>query len=284
MSVLLKVAMTALAAAALAAVLLLALWPFLRHQLMYPGGRMRADQADPKLWGLPTAEEVRIETADGVTLHGWWIPAAGPRADARGAVIYFHGNASTIGPRAWLGGRLARRGVHVLLFDYRGYGLSDGRPGEAGLRRDARAAWDHVVEARGVPPERIVLMGNSLGSAVATDLALDRHDAAALILSAPFPDFPALFRHHAPWLPLRLLPWRSNRWEAGSRVGALAMPVLIALGELDRVVPPHLSRAVYDAASEPRRLVVTDAEHNTLVAEPAFWHAIDEQLDDALGR
>lgn len=272
---------------ALGAVVGLALWPSLRRHLTYPGGHLTPEEGDPARWGLPDAEEVRIPTTDGVTLHGWWIPAAGPTDDpACGTVIYFHGNANTIAPRAWLGRRLAGRGLNVLLFDYRGYGLSEGRPREDGLRRDARAAWAHVVERRVAEPERVILFGHSLGSAVALELALSLDDdraPAAVVLGAPFPDFPTLFRHHAPWLPFSWLPWREGRYDAGSRIGQLGVPVLLLVGEADRVVPPAASRAVYHDAAEPRRLVSTDADHATLIAHPAVWRALDALIDERLG-
>lgn len=289
--------------------LFLALWPSLRHQVTYPGGRLSPDEGDPARWGLPTAEQVWLETADGVRIHGWWIPAQGaapagrtaragpegmaraepgdadgePRAEpACGAVVYFHGNGNTIAPRAWIGRRLSRLGLDVLLFDYRGYGLSEGRPSEEGLRLDARAAWHHVIEERGIPPERLILFGHSLGSAVATELALD-HPPGALVLSAPFTDFRALFRHHAPWLPVGLLPWGDGRYDAGSRIGDIDAPVLIALGTTDRLIPPRFSRAVYDAAPQPRRLIETPADHNTLVAHPDVWRALGALLRERLG-
>lgn len=263
-----------------AALLALVVWPFLRHQVIYPGGRLNPDEGDPALWGLPDAEQVRFEASDGVSLHGWWVPAS--VSEPCGAVVYFHGNANTIAPRAWLGRDLARLGVDVLLFDYRGYGVSEGRPSADGLRRDARAAWSYVVEERGVAPERLVLFGHSLGSAVATQLAMER-PAAGLIVGAPFPDFPTLFGHHAPWLPLRVLPWRDGRYDVGSRIDELRIPVLMAIAENDEVIPPDISRTVYDRAPEPRRLVTVPAEHATLVAHPEVWRELERFLEERLG-
>ncbi len=268
-----------------AAVLLLlaglvqALWPTLRRQITYPGGRLSPAEGDPARWGLPDGEQVWLEAEDGIRIHGWWVPAS---RESCGAVIYFHGNGDTIAPRAWLARRLSELGLDVLLFDYRGYGLSEGRPSERGLRLDARAAWDHVVEERGTPPEGLLLFGHSLGSAVATELALHR-PAAALALGAPFPAFPDLVRHHASWLPVGLLPWNDGRYDAGARIGDVAIPVLIALGKGDRVIPPRFSRAVYHAAPEPRRLVETAAEHNTLIGQPEVWRALTDLLRDRLG-
>lgn len=257
------------------------IWPIVRHRTTFPGGTLSVRDADPQRWGLRGAEQVRITTDDGVRLHSWWVPAD-PGTARCGAVIYFHGNANTIAPRAWVGRRFAARGVDILMLDYRGYGLSSGRPSEEGLALDARAAWHYVLEERGVDPGRLVLLGHSLGSAVATELALER-DAAGLILGAPFPGLPAAFAAHLPWLPVGLLPWTEDRFEVGGRIGDLGMPVLILAGERDALVTPDLSRRVFTAAPEPRRLAMVDAEHNTLLGHRDSWAAIDRFLAETLG-
>ena len=273
-------------------VLLALLWPLARHRFIYPGGVLTQDRADPAAHGLPRSEQVWLEADDGVRLHAWWTPAEGP---ARGAVLYCHGNAETLATRAWLADRLSRLGVDVLLFDYRGYGLSEGRASEDGLARDARAAWLHVTRERGVPPDRVVLMGHSLGSAVATRLALELQvettAPAALVVGAPFPDMPTLFAHHAPWLPDIALRWRSDRHAAGRRLGRVDVPVLALIAEHDEVIPPELSRAVLDAApgradggteGDTLRLVTAPAEHGTLMGHPEVWTALDGFLDAVL--
>ncbi|MDX1674196.1 MAG: alpha/beta fold hydrolase [Longimicrobiales bacterium] len=310
------------AAGAVGAVMVLGalLWPLARHRLIYPGGILSLDRADPAAHGLPRSEQVWLEADDGVRLHAWWTPAEG---EARGTVVYCHGNAETLATRAWLADRLSRLGVHVLLFDYRGYGLSQGRASEEGLARDARAAWRHVTRDRETPPDRVVLMGHSLGSAVATRLALelqgdgdgpagDRGDGydigrgrdrsgpsgetaveiettapAALVVGAPFPDMPTLFAHHAPWLPDIALRWRSDRHAAGSRLRRVGVPVLALIADGDEVVPPALSREVIDAASiqadgHTLRLVTVPAQHGTLMGHPDVWAALDRFLDAVL--
>ena len=199
------------------AVLVALLWPTLKHRAIYPGGILTEAMSHPSMHGLRDAEEVWLEAEDGVRIHAWWTPAregaagagsAAVEAPSRGTVLYAHGNAETMATRAWLADRLSRRGFDVLLFDYRGYGLSEGRASEEGLARDARAAWRHIVAERGVAPDRVVLMGHSLGSAVATRLALevqngevdaeeagaegagDDDGLAGLVVGAPFPDMP----------------------------------------------------------------------------------------------
>ncbi len=281
------------------AVLAMLLWPLARHRFIYPGGELSPERADPALHGLPAAEQVWLEAEDGVRIHGWWTPAEGPggRAPAgavaggRGTVIYCHGNAESLATRAWIADRLSRMGLQVLLFDYRGYGLSEGRPDEEGLARDARAAWRHVVEARGVDPGRVVLMGHSLGSAVATRLALelgavDQGDGArsmapgrpaALVVGSPFPSMPTVFEHHAPWLPARALRWRNDRHDAGARLDRADLPTLVIIGSLDEVIPPALSRRVAEPLGEAA-VVTVPADHGAVMGHPEAWSALETFL------
>ena len=258
------------------------LWPLARHRFIYPGGSLSAARSDPALYGLADSEELWLTADDGVRLHAWWTPA---RTDARGAVIYCHGNAETLVTRAWVAERLARLGYHTLLFDYRGYGLSDGRASEEGLARDARAAWRHVVEERRVAPDRVVLMGHSLGSAVATRLALELQDGpAALVVGSPFPDMPTLFAHHAPWLPGIALRWGRDRHDAGSRIAEVRAPTLIVIGSEDQVIPPEISRAVAAAAESGRadagvERVMVPADHGSVMGHPEVWRRLEAFLE-----
>lgn len=287
-------------------------WPLLKHRAIYPGGVLTEAMSHPSMHGLPDAEEVWLEAGDAVRIHAWWTPAR-EGAPSRGTVIYCHGNAETMATRAWIADRLAGLGLDVLLFDYRGYGLSEGRASEEGLARDARAAWRYVVGTRGVAPDRVVLMGHSLGSAVATRLALelerdgpgalkpkyvprgagdpegsgepgpnDGVGPAALVVGSPFPDMPALFAHHAPWLPDFGLRWRTERHDAGARLGAVDAPVLVIIGTEDAVVPPELSRRVYDAAGERPTVVTVPADHAVVMGHPAVWAALQRFLGAVL--
>ncbi len=154
-----------------------------RQMIFYPEGLSERD-ADPALWGLAAAESVFVDTEDGVRLHGWWIPASNSPANSRAvdaptgssgeaceAVIFFHGNAGNIASRAPIAARLSGLGLAVLLIDYRGYGRSEGKPSEEGLYADGRAAYRHVVDVKSVSADRLVVIGNSLGGAVATSVA-----------------------------------------------------------------------------------------------------------------
>lgn len=274
-------------------------WPLARHRFIYPGGDLPPELADPALHGLTRSRQVWLEAEDGVRVHAWWTPALqGDDADVqaaptpshpaarapRGVVIYCHGNAESMATRAWIAERLSRMGLDVLLFDYRGYGLSGGRSSEEGLARDARAAWQYVVEERAVAPNRVIIMGHSLGSAVAARLALSVDPApAGLVVGSPFPSMPAVFAHHAPWLPGWTLRWRRERFEAGSRLADLHAPLMAIIGTDDAVIPPELSFQVLDAAAEPVTRVPVSADHNTVMGHAGVWEALGAFVEDALG-
>ncbi len=268
-----------LTAAALVVALRLVL-PRVIHRFIYYPHRLEEHEADPEDWGLSTAETVFLETEDGVRLHAWWLPA--PEGLARhGTAVYFHGNAGHLAHRAGMGLALSRAGLDVLLVDYRGYGLSEGTPDEAGLHRDARAAWRYVTSARGVPPGRVLLFGESLGGAVAVELAT-REPVGALVLVAPLPGTVRIARAHYP-LPNFLLDWPNHRFDALARIGGVAAPVLMAHGDHDRVVPRAEGRLLYQAAPEPKRWY--DAEgygHNDLYDDPGFWRAVEVFVGEAL--
>lgn len=248
--------------------------------LYLPGPRPTVG-ASPTEVGLARGEELRLVTSDGVELHGWWIPAAG--SDACGAVIYFHGNAGSLVDRAFIARRLSSAGFHALLVDYRGYGLSGGSPDEEGLYRDARAAWRHALEARGMDPARIAVAGHSLGSAVAAWLA-STEPAGAAVLTGAFPSVPALAAEAYAWLPDAVFRgWPTNRFETARRVGDVRGRVLVARGGGDRLVPRELTRRVHEAAG-PRAawFEAPGAGHDDLWDDEAFWARLVPFLEDAL--
>jgi len=233
----------------------------------------RAHEATPAGLGLPS-EEVRLTAEDGVRLHGWFLPVQG----ARWTVLLSHGNAGNISHRLdrtlFLQTRL---GASVLLYDYRGYGSSEGSPDEPGTYRDARAAYRYLVEQKQVPPERLVLFGESLGSAVSLDLAL-AHPAAALILEAPFTSVPAMARTTI-FFPLA--PFVRTRYDNLEKVGRLRMPLLVLQGDHDEVVPFAQGRRLFEAAPGPKRFfAIPGAGHNDtfLVGGDAYWQAIADFL------
>src|SRR5262249_23113222 len=144
-------------------------------------------------------EDVWMKTADGVRLHGWFIKASTQPATA--TVIYFHGNGGNISNVGWVGQSLAERGLDVLLFDYRGYGRSEGSVAdEQALNRDADAAYDYVTSERGVRPDQLALYGASLGTTMAIDLAA-RKECAALVIESGLSSASDLASALLPWLP-----------------------------------------------------------------------------------
>lgn len=235
-----------------AALLLALLWALQRRLIYLP---FPAD-VPPVAAVLPGAREVVLRTDDGLRLGAWFLE---PR-DAAAAVLVAPGNAGNRSLRAPLAAALARRGVAVLLFDYRGYGGNRGRPTQAGLARDVRAARRFLLDEADFARERILYYGESLGSAVVTELATT-HPPAALVLRSPFTDLASVGRVHYPFLPVRLL--LRDRFPLAEQIAGVAVPTTVVYGEDDGIVPPAQSRAVAAAAAGPARLVeVAGADHN----------------------
>ena len=231
------------------------LWALQRQLTYFP------DPAPPPPAGtvLTGAEDVELTTSDGLRLGAWWLPAEDPAAPA---VLVAPGNGGARGLRAPLARALADEGLSVLLLDYRGYGGNPGSPSEEGLARDVRAARRWLLDA-GVPPERLVYFGESLGCAVVTALAAE-HPPAGLVLRSPFTDLAAVGRHHYPFLPVRAL--LRDRFPVADLVARIDVPIVVVLGGADSIVPPGQSRAVAEAAPDLRQLVeVPGADHNDRV-------------------
>jgi uncharacterized protein len=200
-----------------------------------------------------------LETDDGERLHGWWIDA---RKDSLGHLLLCHGNAGNIGDRVLHAALLTTTGFDVLLFDYRGYGRSSGTPSEDGTYRDARATLTCLLEQPGVDPSRVFYLGESLGGAVALDLALVRPPAGLVLLSA-FTGVRELGRLHYPFVPAALVP---DAYPALRRIHELHAPLLVLHGDRDDIVPLSQGRALYDAAPGAKRMhVFPGLGHNDLV-------------------
>jgi uncharacterized protein len=254
-----RVGIIILVVAALLAVAVGLLWAFQRHLIYLPS----AGPVPPAAAVLPDAEEVSFETADGLRLQGWFVPARpGPEArpERGAAVLVCNGNGGDRSMRAELAAGLSRLGLAVLLFDYRGYGGNPGRPSEDGLAADARAALGYLAGRPEVDPDRMVYLGESLGAAVALRLATER-PPAALVLRSPFVSLAEVGRRHYPVLPVSLL--LRDRYDSAALVGRLRAPLLVVAGGRDRIVPASHSRRLFATAPEPKRLVVLDgADHN----------------------
>jgi len=200
----------------------------------------------PAAASLPEAQEVMLTTKDGEKLIAWHVP---PR-DGKPIVIYLQGNAGALDLRVGRFKWLVADGTGLLALSYRGYGGSTGKPSEAGLIRDAQAAYDFTV-AR-FPPERIVLWGESLGTGVAVALAAER-EISGLILDAPFTSAADVGAAAYPFLPVRWL--MKDTFHSDERITHLNAPLLVLHGELDRIVPIIFGEKLFSLAKDPKRMV-----------------------------
>lgn len=258
------------------AAVLAALWVMQGRLIHLPHVPGRSLEATPAARGLDY-ETVRIDTADGERLHGWFLPDPG----ARGTVLFLHGNAGNISHRLDSLSLLRDLGVQVLIIDYRGYGESTGTPGEEGLYADARAAWAHLTGERGIPPERIVALGRSLGSAVAARLATER-PLAGVILEAAFTSVTDLAARQYPMFPVR--PLLRHRYDTQANLQSVQQPVLVVHGRDDTIVPPAHGEALFEAAPNAVDYILLDGGHDDafLTSEQAYRRALDAFLDQVL--
>ena len=202
-------------------------------------------------------EDAEFQAADGTKLHGWYVPAENPSA----VVLFCHGNAGNITHRIDLMGAMQKHvGASVLVFDYRGFGRSEGSPDEPGVLQDARAARQWLSERTGVAEQDIVLMGESLGGGVAVDLAA-KDGARGLILEDTFTSLPDMAAYHYWWLPARWL--MRSRLDSLAQIGQYRGPLLMAHGDADTIVPIEYAERLFAAANEPKQfLVERGADHN----------------------
>jgi fermentation-respiration switch protein FrsA (DUF1100 family) len=238
---------------------LLALLFFAQRSLMYFPDRMRVAPSDA---GLPQAEEVVLETADGEKVIAWHIPPQ----EGRPVVIYFHGNGGALHIRVGRFRALTAGGDGLVALSYRGYGGSTGRPSEAGLLADAAAAHGFAVARH--PMAKIVLWGESLGSGVAIALAKQR-PVGGLVLEAPFTSAVDIAAAVYPFVPVRLL--MLDQFRSDEHIGAIKAPVLILHGERDRVVPIAYGERLFALAHEPKKFVrFPQGDHNDLDTQGAI--------------
>lgn len=230
-----------------------------RRLIYFPASEL---ESDPGRHGL-AFEELALTTADGVRLHGWWLPhpTAGESTGQEpiSALLLLHGNAGNIAGRLDLARAFLDMGLSVLLLDYRGYGRSEGSPSEQGLYQDARAAYRHLVEERGIAARRIVVYGESLGGAVAIDLAHD-HALGALIVEATFFSLVELGASLYPWLPVGLL--QRDRFESGSKIAQVSAALLVIHSPQDEIVPLAHAERLLEAAGARQELLATAGGHN----------------------
>jgi hypothetical protein len=222
--------------------LLTLMYVFQRALMYFPDGR----RALPARAGLPQAEEVTFKSTDGETLIAWHVPPRGNKP----VVLYFQGNAGGLDLRAERFKWLSAGSTGLVALCYRGYGGSSGKPSEAGLIQDARAAYD--FSAARYAPSRLVIFGESLGTAVAIALAAER-PVAGVILDAPFTSAVAIGAAAYPFAPVRLLT--KDQWRSDQRIARINAPVLVLHGDKDPIVSIRFGEALFALANEPKRMV-----------------------------
>ncbi len=252
----------------LAAMLIVAAaWVFQDHMIFFPPPA----GPEPRIAAPARLEEIVLRTSDGYALRGWLAHRG------RGLIIYFGGNAEET---SWLVSESDRFGDwSVLAVNYRGYGHSEGTPGERALFADALLIHDY---ARSRPHwDRIILMGRSLGSAVAVHVAAQR-TVSALVLVTPFDSLAEVGAGHYPFLPVRWL--LRHRFDAVSLAPSIKVPALVVAAAADRIVPPKHARRLFQALGGPRQWVaVPGADHNDIDAHEAYWTVIGGFLEGVAG-
>jgi len=260
-------------AAIVAYVILVLIVRAMEPRLVFAPGPARRLTPPPAALGLDP-ELVRFRAEDGVTLSAWVMRPPAGTADARWLLIC-HGNAGNLSEsgRALHYAGLRELGVGILAFDYRGYGESEGSPDERGVYLDAVAAYRYLRDTLGVPAQRIVIFGHSLGSAVAVELAT-REPAAGLILDGALLSGVARGGEIYPWLPVRLIA--RNRFESDRKIGRLTLPKLFLHARADDVVPIDHGERLFALAPEPKRFVPLAGGHGDafLVDSAAYFGAI----------
>jgi fermentation-respiration switch protein FrsA (DUF1100 family) len=259
------------------AVLAGALFFYQPNLLYFPDMPTREIEVTPGDIGLDF-EPLTLATRDNEQLDAWLVPAD----SARGVVLFCHGNAGNISHRLESIRQFHELGLSVLIFDYRGYGQSSGKPTEKGTYRDADAAWHYLVEQHGIPPERIVLFGRSLGASIAADLAT-RQAAAAVILESAFTSVPDVAAKFYPWLPVR---WLSRyRYDTEKKLANIHSPVLIVHSRDDEIIEYANGERLFAAANEPKQFLELRGGHNDgfMVSGKAYIQGLDAFLDKVLG-
>jgi len=241
--------------------------------IFHPAASLERTPADVGL----NFEDVFFTTRDGVRLHGWFVP----HRNAHSTLVWFHGNAGNISHRVEnikLLHELVR--VNVFIFDYRGYGRSDGRPSEQGTYLDGEAALELIGNKLGDENrKKIILFGRSLGAAIATEMAT-RFVSQALILESPFVSIAEMARTILPFFPIG--PFLQTQYNVGERIKKIRGPLLVLHGDQDEIVPIEQGRKVFDAAPEPKTFFpIAGAAHNDtyIVGGKNYFRQLKDFID-----
>ncbi|HPR63950.1 MAG TPA: alpha/beta hydrolase [Thermoanaerobaculia bacterium] len=209
---------------------------------------------------VSSVENVTFETADSLLLHGWYCSARGEKGN-RPVVLFFHGNAGNLPHRLEILSTLLRLPADVFIYDYRGYGRSQGKPSEKGLYRDGAAAFDDLTQRRSIPANRILLYGESLGGAVAAQVAVEKNPGG-LILQSTFTSIRDMAAAAMPWVPPFLI---RTRMDTVRKIPFVRCPILVIHGTKDDIVPESMGKALWKAAGEKATfLEISGAGHNDI--------------------
>ncbi|MCC5810190.1 MAG: alpha/beta hydrolase [Ectothiorhodospiraceae bacterium] len=254
-----------------------ALYLFQSRLIHLPSVPGRELASTPERIGL-AYQDVWLETEDGLAIHGWFVPAT----EARGTLLFFHGNAGNISHRLDSLRIFNELDLNVLIIDYRGYGQSEGSPSETGLYRDAEAALGYLRAEREVPAGEIVLFGRSLGASVAAHLAEQHEGLGGLILESAFTSVADMAAELYPIFPAQLLV--RHRYDALESLQGVTSPVLVVHGPDDEIVPYAHGRRLYEAAPEPKWFLELRGGHNEgfLRTGEDYASGLDAFLSEAL--
>lgn len=238
----------------------------------------RALTASPGDIGL-SYEDVSVTSSDNERLHGWYIPAE----DSRGVVLFFHGNAGNISHRLDSIKIFHKVGLSTLIIDYRGYGQSTGKTSEQGTYLDAQAAWDYLVNRRGIPPDRIIIFGRSLGGAIGAWLGA-RKTPAGVIIESSFSSGTDMARRLYPFLPASLLT--RLRYPVVDYAGRLSSPVLVIHSIQDEIIPFFMGQAIYAAVNQHKEFLQLRGDHNNgfLISQGDYIAAIKDFAQTCLNQ
>ncbi|MCZ6879961.1 MAG: alpha/beta hydrolase [Gammaproteobacteria bacterium] len=265
-----------IAAASFYVLLALMLFLFQDKMVFLPNMPGRTLTATPKDAGFDF-EDVTLETSDGLKLHGWYVPAA----QARGVVLFLHGNAGNISHRLDSIAIFHELGLDTLIIDYRGYGRSQGKPSERGIYLDAEAAWHYLVSSRGVAADRVIVFGRSLGGAVAAWLA-NQYTPAALIIESSFSSALDIARKLYPFMPVRLIT--RLEFPVSLHVSRLQCPLLVVHSRDDEIIPFTMAETIYESAAEPKSLLEIWGDHNNgfLLSRDRYLSGLNEFIQKNL--
>ena len=224
------------------------------NMLYFPDMPLRSLHATPSSIELDY-ETITLKTHDGIALDSWFVPAK----NSKGTILFCHGNAGNISHRLHSIEQFHQLGLSVFIFDYRGYGNSEGSPSEQGTYIDAKTAWDHLTNEMNIPDNDIIIFGRSLGSAIATELAT-KTSPKTLIIESSFTSVPDIASHHYSLFPVRLLSRYTYPTE--ENIQKVSAPILVIHSPDDEIIPYELGKQNFDKAAQPKYFLEIKGGHN----------------------